>query len=671
MSLSLPAYAAWTNVHPGVDYSQWTNGTPQRISAIRVDLCYPGVSLRATKSGERRQTPSSFGQSVGAEVAINGDFFRYEDYSTTGLAIGDGQLWPGSSDPTSRGFVGVGDGRVDISNPPEQVTDIGWINDAVGGNVMVLHNGNVTGDTGSFCTTRHPRTVVGLSQDERTMYLAVIDGRSTSSVGMRCDEMGVLMKNLGAWNALNLDGGGSSAMWLRGSGVVNHPSDGSQRVTANHLAVDATGSGLPEACNDMDAVFDVNFLGLDDFYTDGSSGGVPDVLVGDEFQAEILFSNSSGTILRGVTMDYWFESPYLTPLSYSISSDHPAYDQASWTVNSADGAPENPARDAMGQTDLLTMHAFSAQETKRVLLELQAPRYSIGKVDHPDVRGWIHHIDDIYGEQSAWNQEPSNANHLGALMQDYAQLDVLSPYEWQFNGGDAQLEGWSACDGDAEGLRVDVEAGAMVLGKGCAKSPDWTAVDADTYDQMVIRASSLTEATHLEVRGASDHASLGGVNSSAAFVLQSDETTHTYVVPVLADGEVAAMDIRAHPIGLGLQDGVSVDAIFFQDSANQTTSSADEGFVDQAPVELVDPNSSGGGEDAGVEQDASDGEDTGAGGVVDAGGDAGSAESGAGASLSGSSGCACGTASGSGSGLAGLLFGGVLVGVRRWVVCGR
>lgn len=62
-------------------------------------------------------------------------------------------------------------------------------------------------------------------------------------------ELGALMKELGAHNALNLDAGGSSAMWIRGKGVVNSPSDGSERVTGNHLAVIASGSGAAGSCD--------------------------------------------------------------------------------------------------------------------------------------------------------------------------------------------------------------------------------------------------------------------------------------------------------------------------------------------------------------------------------------------------------------------------------------
>ena len=656
-------HAAWTNIHPGVDYSQWTNATPQRVSAVRVDLCAAGVELRATKSDERRQTPSSFGSQVGAEVAVNGDFFSYNNYDTVGLAIGNGQAWPGSSDGGTHGFVAFGQGRVLLSNPPDVVGDTSWMHDAVGGNIMVLLNGQVTNDTGNFCTTRHPRTVAGLSQDGRTLYLAVVDGRSTSSVGMRCDELGTLMKNLGAWTALNLDGGGSSAMWIRGSGVVNQPSDGSQRVVANHLAVLADGSGLPESCNDLDAEFEANFLGLDDFYNDGSSAGVPDVLIGDRFQAEILFQDSSATVFRNVEADYWFQSPYLGARDYTIYTDHPAYDRSSWTVNDSDSAPENPPKDGMGDSGTLTLYAFSPQETKRVLIEMEAERYSIGKVDHPDIRGWIHHIDDIYGEQTSWNQQPTNANHLGDLMQDFAQLDVLSPYEWQFDGGEGQLEGWKACaSGDDGPSSSTAEPGAMMLDDGgnCARSPAWTAVDADTYDQMVIRMNGGTSGAPLAVSWRRDGEALGDSARSATFEVRAEAGMTSYVVPLAEiahwSGEVVGLELIA---GFGDLGGkLAIDAIFFQDSQTQRTSSADESFVDEPAVDLVgsDPNTT---DDAGSGDPLDVGGDLGDGGSDEAGLDAGTASE-AGSTgdgnLTGRSGCACGSASTAPSGDAGPLF---------------
>jgi hypothetical protein len=99
-----------------------------------------------------------------------------------------------------------------------------------------------------LCTARHPRTALGFNADRSKLFLAVIDGRATNRIGMTCDEMETLFTGLGATDAVNLDGGGSSAMWLAGTGVVNNPSDGNQRVVANHLAIRATGSGEAKHC---------------------------------------------------------------------------------------------------------------------------------------------------------------------------------------------------------------------------------------------------------------------------------------------------------------------------------------------------------------------------------------------------------------------------------------
>lgn len=240
----------WSTPHPGMRHLYRTTATPWRIRALEVDLCAAGVSLRATASGERQRTTSSFGSLVQARAAINGDFFSFSSYATSGLAVGDGAKWADTSDSGSSGFVAFGVERLLLS-PPSAVVNPppAWMREVVSGRPELVKSGvAMASDPSTFCTTRHPRTAIGLSRDERKLILAVVDGRTSLSVGMRCTELAALMKDLGAHHALNLDGGGSTTMWIAGSGVVNAPSDGSQRVVANHLAVRATGSGEPASC---------------------------------------------------------------------------------------------------------------------------------------------------------------------------------------------------------------------------------------------------------------------------------------------------------------------------------------------------------------------------------------------------------------------------------------
>jgi hypothetical protein len=84
---------------------------------------------------------------------------------------------------------------------------------------------------------RHPRTAVGISRDAKTLYLVVVDGRQANSVGMTLNELADFLLQLGVHDALNLDGGGSSTMVVKGR-VVNSPSDPTgERPVSNALLV--------------------------------------------------------------------------------------------------------------------------------------------------------------------------------------------------------------------------------------------------------------------------------------------------------------------------------------------------------------------------------------------------------------------------------------------------
>jgi len=122
---------------------------------------------------------------------------------------------------------------------------IGWSNDSpdamdvVSGSALIVQGGVV--QYGSSCNAdlcqRAPRTAVGVTSAGRVIML-VVDGRSSGSVGFTLAQLGKEMKSLGAVNAVNLDGGGSATMWIKGLGVVNHPTDSTgERPVSNALVV--------------------------------------------------------------------------------------------------------------------------------------------------------------------------------------------------------------------------------------------------------------------------------------------------------------------------------------------------------------------------------------------------------------------------------------------------
>ena len=113
----------------------------------------------------------------------------------------------------------------------------GWTNvfDAIGGAPLLLLDGALTGQCNSGCG-RQPRTGVGVTATGRIL-LVVVDGRQAKwSLGPTMDEFARIMRDLGAVSALNLDGGGSSAMVVDGE-VVNRPSDGHERSISSALLV--------------------------------------------------------------------------------------------------------------------------------------------------------------------------------------------------------------------------------------------------------------------------------------------------------------------------------------------------------------------------------------------------------------------------------------------------
>lgn len=91
-------------------------------------------------------------------------------------------------------------------------------------------------------STRAARTAIGTSKDGKTLIIAAVDGKSSSSIGMTQSELASYMHELGCANALNLDGGGSTTLVSREQGttglsVQNRPSDGSQRGVGASLGI--------------------------------------------------------------------------------------------------------------------------------------------------------------------------------------------------------------------------------------------------------------------------------------------------------------------------------------------------------------------------------------------------------------------------------------------------
>lgn len=107
-----------------------------------------------------------------------------------------------------------------------------------GGDVIILKGGETMYEAGRFINPRdayNPRTMFGYTEDRSKMIWGLIDGRSIRSSGSTYTQGAEIMKYAGCYDAVNVDGGGSSGMYIQNLGVVNDPSDGHERAVSNGL----------------------------------------------------------------------------------------------------------------------------------------------------------------------------------------------------------------------------------------------------------------------------------------------------------------------------------------------------------------------------------------------------------------------------------------------------
>ncbi|MCR5164702.1 MAG: phosphodiester glycosidase family protein [Thermoguttaceae bacterium] len=233
----------WTPVFHGVDYAHFEVADPlMKVHVLRIDSQAPGISFVTTGRCENykadevetdRRTAPDFLMENGLEAAINANFYAPFNFQTRrsrgpsnpkGLVISDGVL----VSPPEKGFPSFIQDRRDglfYVRTVEPGAPIDGIQLAVSGNQILMEGGKRVDSPDS---ARHPRTAVGVSQDRKIVYFVVVDGRQEGfSIGATYNDLGAIFERLGAYEALNLDGGGSTTMVIRDAAdqpkVLNRP----------------------------------------------------------------------------------------------------------------------------------------------------------------------------------------------------------------------------------------------------------------------------------------------------------------------------------------------------------------------------------------------------------------------------------------------------------------
>lgn len=250
---SAQAADRWTSPGRAVRYLARTttlpDGSPLRAHAAFIDVCDPAVSLRVSMPGERGRTVPGWATRVGADVAINGDYFSHHTLLPLGPSRGAGLWWTNPAREHRDALfvarqgerVQLIDGslsdRVELWRDVRRRIDPRWTEVLAARERILVRGETRLSPAIQGVVARHPRTALGLADDGRTLVLLVVDGRWSASAGLNATELAVLIRELGATEAVKLDGGGSSTLFFAGLGVVNRPSDGAPRRVANHLGV--------------------------------------------------------------------------------------------------------------------------------------------------------------------------------------------------------------------------------------------------------------------------------------------------------------------------------------------------------------------------------------------------------------------------------------------------
>ena len=204
-----------------------TEPRPMKLHCVRVDLQTPGLGLDTTgRTGEWtenkvetiRQTTRDFIRSSQSSdrricLAINADAFspwpapwnQSTPTNLQGLAISQGTIVSPANGTPSLLIDADNQASIQITTAK---TPTAKIKTAVSGFSLCLSDG-VAQPSGADL---HPRTGLGLSHDSRFLFFMIIDGRRESSPGATTQELGDLLRQAGADDAINMDGGGSSTL---------------------------------------------------------------------------------------------------------------------------------------------------------------------------------------------------------------------------------------------------------------------------------------------------------------------------------------------------------------------------------------------------------------------------------------------------------------------------
>jgi exopolysaccharide biosynthesis protein len=208
--------------------------SPQNINILEINLRKRSVNL-VYHPAENIPT-SRMAMESNSLAAINAGFFDMKDGGSVTFIKVDGKVPDADSakwrktETRNGALIIKTDGTLKIEhaqNNGSYIRNAAYDDVLVTGPVLVQNGNTLQLPSVPFVNLRHPRSCLCLDQ-RNTLKLITTDGRSEQAAGMSLTELAQLAISLQCKDAINLDGGGSTTLWIRGeggSGVVNMPSD--------------------------------------------------------------------------------------------------------------------------------------------------------------------------------------------------------------------------------------------------------------------------------------------------------------------------------------------------------------------------------------------------------------------------------------------------------------
>jgi hypothetical protein len=252
-------FSEWEALFPGIDFQRGRTEDPPMVAHIlRIDTANPRIRFGGTPSnGADRERDadgvqgSAFLRRVGAQAAVNANFFDPccdpipgQPKTLLGLTVTDGEVVSPAREGFERSLVIDVEGRPSIRETPPGVStdDIAVAVSALSGLLFLEGQYQANPDQGE----RRARMVAGIDRMRRFIYFIAIDELRVDSMGASINEGGAWLYRVGAFDAINLDGGGSTTMVVEDSSPLNllgarqlnrSPPFFPQRVVGNFLTI--------------------------------------------------------------------------------------------------------------------------------------------------------------------------------------------------------------------------------------------------------------------------------------------------------------------------------------------------------------------------------------------------------------------------------------------------